>query len=164
MVDKLQQIYAQQTVQVTFDPITYVDSDAPTSLDASGPANLGNLLQAASKDAGPGLNLVLIRSISPNGILGIAGGIPGSPGLKNTPRTGAVMSMGFLCMSGVNYGLPQLAQTAAHELGHTMGLSHNRESNGQIDALGDGSGPSESAQQDSANLMFWLSSDMPGQS
>jgi hypothetical protein len=64
----------------------------------------------------------------------------------------------------VNYGLTQLAQTAAHELGHTLGLNHNRERNGMTDPLGDGTGLSESARQDSANLMYWLATDMPGES
>lgn len=66
-------------------------------------------------------------------------------------------------MPGTGYGLPQLAQTAAHELGHTLGLSHNRESNGQIDPLGDGMSPSESSAQDAANLMYWAATSMPGQ-
>jgi hypothetical protein len=164
MVSKLQEIYGQGTVGVTFDPITYVDSDAPTSLDANQPNALGGILAAASKDTVGGVDLTLIRGITPVGILGIAGGIPGAPGIKGNPRTGAVMSMGFLCMTGVNYGLTQLAQTAAHELGHTLGLNHNRESNGMTDPLGDGSSLSESAQQDAANLMYYLSTDTPGES
>lgn len=163
MVQKLREIYAQGTVKIEFDPITYIDSQAGTSVDANGATSLGTVLADASKQSGGGLDLVMIRSISPNGILGIAGGIPGAPGLKGNPRTGAVMSIGFLCMPGTGYGLPQLAQTAAHELGHTLGLSHNRESNGQIDPLGDGMSPSESSAQDAANLMYWAATSMPGQ-
>jgi hypothetical protein len=164
MVQKLQQIYAQDSVQIELSPITYVDSDAPSSLDASGRGNLGKILAAASKKSSGGLDLVLLRSITPNGILGIAGGIPGAPGLSGNPRTGAVMSMELLCIPQANYGLLNLAQTAAHELGHTLGLSHNRESSGQLDPLGDGTGPSESAQEDSRNLMYWQSTSTPGES
>lgn len=164
MVQKLREIYAQSTVQVVFDPITYIDSPAGTSVDASSSTSLGTVLAEAAKQTGGGLDLVMIRSITPNGVLGIAGGIPGAPGLKGNPRTGAVMSMGFLCMTGTGYGLPQLAQTAAHELGHTLGLSHNRESNGITDPLGDGINPSESSTQDTGNLMYWAATTMPGQS
>lgn len=164
MVERLKQIYSQPNVQVEFDPITYIDSDAPTSVNANSHADLGRILAGASKNSGGGVDLVLLRSISPNGVLGIAGGIPGAPGLKNNPRTGAVMSMGYLCVSGAKYGLVQLAQTAAHELGHTLGLSHNRESNDQMDPLGDGVKPSESAQQDVENLMYWQATEKPGES
>lgn len=164
MISKLQQIYAQSNVAVTFDPIDYDDTDAPTSLNAQLDGALGKILAQASKQTAGGVDLTLIRSIAPTGVLGIAGGIPGAPGMKDNPRTGAVMSMGFLCMSGVNYGLTQLAQTAAHELGHTLGLNHNRERGGMTDPLGDGTGLSESTRQDSANLMYWLSTETPGES
>ena len=126
---------------ITFDPIDFVDSDAPNSIDANSDTGLGRALQAASKNSGGGSDLVLVRAINPNGVLGIAGGIPSAPGLKNNPRTGAVFATSLLC-AGVGYTLESLGQTAAHELNHSFGLSHAIESRGQTDALGDGVNPS----------------------
>jgi hypothetical protein len=155
MVSKLQAIWGQSHAGVTFDPITFVDSDAPSSIDANSDTGLGRALQAASKNSGGGADLVLVRAINPNGVLGIAGGIPSAPGVKNNPRTGAVFAMSLLCIPAANYTLASLGQTAAHELGHSFGLSHVLERDGHGDPLGNGMGPSESTQQGKMNLMYW---------
>jgi hypothetical protein len=158
MVAKLQEAWGQSTAGLTFDPITFVDSDAPSSFDANSATGLGDILQAASKNSGGGADLVLVRAINPNGILGIAGGIPSAPGIKNNPRTGAVFAMELLCIPAAMYTLESLGLTAAHELGHTFGLSHPVESDGHTDSLGPGPGPSESTLQGPMNLMYWLAS------
>lgn len=163
MVDKLQEIWGQSTTGVTFDPISFVDSDASSSIDATSDTGLGQTLKAVSRNSGGGADLVLVRSISPNGVLGIAGGIPSAPGLKNNPRTGAVFALNLLCIAAANYGLTELAQTAAHELGHSFGLSHAVERDGHGDPLGDGSSPSESTRQGQGNLMYWAATDPPGE-
>jgi hypothetical protein len=154
MVRKLQAIWGQANSGITFDPIDFVDSDAPNSIDANSDTGLGRALQAASKNSGGGSDLVLVRAINPNGVLGIAGGIPSAPGLKNNPRTGAIFATSLIC-AGVGYTLEDLGQTAAHELGHSFGLSHVIERNGQTDPLGDGMSPSESTKQGKTNLMYW---------
>ena len=64
----------------------------------------------------------------------------------------------LLCLTGAGYTLESLGQTAAHELGHSFGLSHVIERNGKTDPLGDGMGPSESTQQGTMNLMYWSAS------
>ena len=158
MVRKLQDIWGQSSTGITFDPIEYIDSDAPNSIDANSNTSLGRALQAASKNSAGGADLVLVRAINPNGVLGIAGGIPSAPGVKNNPRTGAVFATSLLCMTGAGYTLESLGQTAAHELGHSFGLSHAVERNGKTDPLGDGNGPSESTKQGTMNLMYWSAS------
>ena len=158
MIRKLQAIWGQSTTGVTFGPIDFVDSDAPNSIDANSNTSLGRALRAASKNSGGGADLVLVRAINPNGVLGIAGGIPSAPGLKDNPRTGAVFATSLLCLTGAGYTLESLGQTAAHELGHSFGLSHVIERNGKTDPLGDGMGPSESTQQGTMNLMYWSAS------
>lgn len=157
MLRKFQELWAQTSVGITFDPVTYVDSSAATSIDAQMPTALGDSLQEASKNSGGGADLVLVRSITPNGILGIAGGIPSAPAIKNNPRTGAVFAVSLLCAMDPRYGLPELGATAAHELGHSFGLSHAVERSGQGDPLGTGMGPSESTMQGKGNLMYWSS-------
>lgn len=157
-IQKLKDIYAQGNTGITLDPITFVSSSAPSSADAE--SGVGPVLAAATANTAGGLDVVLLRSITPNGVLGVAGGIPGSPGVKGTPHTGAVVSVGALCIAG--YTQDVFAVTIAHELGHTLGLSHNREQNGQSDPLGDGSGRSESYQQNTDNLMYWAEGRNPG--
>jgi hypothetical protein len=158
MLQEIVRVYRQ--INITLDPITFVDSAASPSVDANRAGSLTGVLRAASEQTSGGADLVLVRSITPNGVLGIAGGIPASPGLKGSPHTGAVAAMYPLCLA--QYTQMHMAATIAHELGHTLGLSHNREANGQSDPLGDGSSRSESYLQGTANLMFYAESNNPG--
>ena len=158
MIRKLQAIWGQSSTGITFDPIDFIDSDAPNSIDANSNTSLGRALRSASKNSRGGADLVLVRAINPNGVLGIAGGIPSAPGLKDNPRTGAIFATSLLCITGAGYTLESLGQTAAHELGHSFGLSHAVERTGKTDPLGDGNGPSESTQQGTMNLMYWSAS------
>ncbi|MCS6912392.1 MAG: zinc-dependent metalloprotease family protein [Myxococcales bacterium] len=160
ILQRVKEIFAQSTVGIQLAPISFVDSSAPSSVNVNTPGSLGNVLRTASMDTAGGADLILLRSISPHGVLGIAGGIPGSPGIKGTPHTGAVVSMLPLCLG--QFSQEAFAVTMAHEMGHTLGLSHNREQNGQSDPLGDGNGRSESYLQDTANLMYWAEGANPG--
>lgn len=155
LVRRLREIFQQPTVALALDPITFVDSDAPSSVSVQDRASLRAVLRTASVRTSGGLDVVLVRSISPNQVLGIAGGIPASPGLPGTPQTGAVVSVYALCLPQLRRDQEAMAIVVAHELGHTLGLSHNREMDGGSDPLGDGMGASESYLQDQQNLMYW---------
>lgn len=58
-------------------------------------------------------------------ILGIAGGIPGPPGISGTTRSGVAVTM-----AGYTRNPTQLGQTMAHEGGHYLGLFHTTEAEG----------------------------------
>jgi hypothetical protein len=158
-IAQLKNIFAQ--VGVTISTVKWSSTTAANTIRVvTDPTStmmlpdLDNLLQQATANSGNavGLDLVVLRSITdPNGartgVLGIAGGIPGSPVL-GTPHSGAAVSIEALCLQGqTTFGV-----TAAHELGHTLGLFHSIEQNGDHDPLTD------TANDGQQNLMYWLES------
>jgi hypothetical protein len=115
------------------------------------PRDLEDALRIATNNQGttPGFDVVLVRTITDAmgqtiGILGIAGGIPGSP-INGTPHSGVVVSVGNLCMGGQQ----QMGIVIAHEVGHSLGLFHNQESSQELDPLTD-------TGTEQTNLMYWL--------
>ncbi len=102
-------------------------------------------------------------------ILGIAGGIPGPPGVHGTAHSGVAVTM-----AGFRRSPRQLAQTMAHEGGHYLGLFHTTEAEGTaFDPLADtpecGTENDrnrdgvvdyrECAERGRENLMFWAAGD-----
>lgn len=141
---------------ITIDAFTYLDSGAASSItvkEGAASPELDNLLQTATAPDAPGfLELVIVKRIStanaPQGfeILGIAGGIPAVSGIPGTPHSGAALALTSLCADKTQV---QFALTAAHELGHALGLFHNVEQDGQRDQMNDNDGDGTS------NLMYW---------
>lgn len=159
VVNELKQIYGQ--VNVNLGDVTFHDANGAANTvriqeQTSQPMypDLDDVLQAATANqpTTPGMDVVLLRSISSQGaagqILGVAGGIPGSPVL-GTPHSGAVVSIAAYCGGGQDL----LAATIAHEVGHTLGLFHSQEQDGHTDPLTD----THADGQD--NLMYWLEGD-----
>lgn len=102
-------------------------------------------------------------------ILGIAGGIPGPPGIHGTTQSGVAVTM-----SGFRRNPVQTGQTMAHEGGHYLGLFHTTEAEGNaFDPLADTPECATSADRNndgivdygecggkgSENLMFWAAGD-----
>lgn len=119
------------------------------------------------------VNLFFIEdySGSGSGILGNAAGIPGSMGITNS-WNGVLNSLSAHA-SGAMLDAQLLGETAAHEMGHQLGLFHTTESGGtQFDILSDTLECQKSTQDNNSdwkvsaeecegyggeNLMFWTS-------
>lgn len=92
---------------------------------------LGQLFATTKGLTGRAINIFFVRDIQVGGgssggiILGIAGGIPGPPGIHGTAHSGLAMSMQTACFEQYGYNP---AHTLAHEMGHYLGLFHNMES------------------------------------
>jgi len=118
------------------------------------------------------INIFFIEDFSgsSSGILGNAAGIPGSMGISNS-WNGVLISL-YAHASGITLDSQLLGETAAHEMGHQMGLFHTSESGGTVfDILNDTEECTTSLYNDSngrvsaeecegygaENVMFWTS-------
>jgi hypothetical protein len=114
------------------------------------------------------VNLFFIKDFSSSGILGIAAGMPGSMGIANSWNGVLIGLMAHASGSTLN---PQLlGETAAHEMGHQLGLFHPTEQEGtSFDIISDTAECPNSRDNDSngemsaeecdgyggENVMFW---------
>jgi len=150
---KLKQVYAQ--AGLTISPIVYMDSTAPNLIGVGNTGvnpQLDSLLKTATTgDMPDALEMVVVKHINSSmqgfEILGYAGGIPASTGIPGTVHSGVAVSLTTLCTC--NFGQDCFAETAAHELGHSLGLFHTQEQNGQMDPL------SDTKANPTKNLMYW---------
>jgi hypothetical protein len=114
------------------------------------------------------VNLFFIKDFSSSGILGIAAGMPGSMGIANSWNGVLIGLMAHASGSTLNSQL--LGETAAHEMGHQLGLFHTTEMGGTVfDILTDTPECSNSRDNDADgkmsaeecedyggdNIMFW---------
>ncbi len=149
---KVKSLFAQ--IGLTVGPITYANTAAPNTFTDSGTIpnpQLDNELKTATLgDTPDALEVVIVKRIDTGNqnfeVLGVAGGIPGSTGIPGTIHSGAAVSLSSLC----NMGPDSFAVTAAHELGHTLGLYHSQEQDGSTDPLAD------TKANPTGNLMYWL--------
>jgi hypothetical protein len=90
-----------------------------------------------SQGATEGVNLFFIEDYSDSDILGNAAGIPGSMGTANS-WNGVLISLAAHAFYGAMLDAQLLGETAAHEMGHQLGLFHTTESGGtEFDILSD---------------------------
>lgn len=165
--------------------ITSVDGSGEVTVGDSGESDLYRQIAAlgcddisniACEDAERGINIVFVNSLYLHGLsedltlLGLAGGIPA------TPFDGTIGSSLFISVDGHRYqdgsiAYDMLADTIAHELGHTLGLFHTTEQGGEsFDPIADTPecdrrtygtdandrvGISQCKNVDADNLMFW---------
>jgi len=109
-----------------------------------------------------GVNLFFIEDYSVSDSLGNAAGIPGSMGTANS-WNGVLISLAAHNVSGSTLDSQLLGETAAHEMGHQLGLFHTTESGGTVfDILTDtaecrnGNISAEDCEGYGAeNVMFW---------
>jgi hypothetical protein len=139
-IDTVRRIYAK--AHVTLGKITFQNMTRPDlqRIDGQDEAALARLFQSSAGQTQPAINIFLVRSLSPQGLLGVAGGIPGPP-LHGTSHSGVVATFEARCHQ-------VLGNVIAHELGHYLGLFHNIEQDGHQDPIVDST---TSAQ----NLMYW---------
>jgi len=78
-----------------------------------------------------GVNLFFIEDYSDSDNLGNAPGIPGSMGTANS-WNGVLISLAAHDVSGNTLDSQLLGETAAHEMGHQLGLFHTTESGGTV--------------------------------
>jgi len=109
-----------------------------------------------------GVNLFFIEDYTDSESLGNAAGIPGSMGTANS-WNGVLISLAAHDVSGSTLDAQLLGETAAHEMGHQLGLFHTTESGGTVfDILTDtaecrnGNISAEECEGYGAeNVMFW---------
>ncbi len=128
---------------------------------------LEELFELSAGAGRPTLNVFFVRAIEIG--LGMAGGVPGPPGVHGTKSSGLAISVDLLASPEVPEDV-DLGRALAHEIGHYLGLFHTSEFDGTIrdplpdtpecrhtrDADGDGWVlAAECAGFGADNLMFW---------
>jgi hypothetical protein len=110
-------------------------------------ATLNKLFETSSTETNRAVNVFLVRSLTPQGLLGVAGGIPGPP-LHGTAHSGIVATWEGQC-----YGV--MGNVIPHEVGHYLGLFHNIEADakGNDDPTHQDALPDTNTSHD--NLMYW---------
>ena len=122
--------------------VTYRDIVDRGDLDAIRRDQLGDLLELSTGESG--INLFLVRSISPVGVQALVGGTPGPPRRPGTPASGVVIAVDTLCYRSWEV----LARVTAHALARHMGLFFNRAPDGALDTIPD-------SDEADGNLMFF---------
>jgi len=84
------------------------------------------LFAGTPRDASRALDLFVIQEFFGSPIIGRSGGIPG-PAMAPTTRSSGVVVAAFDGLSGNPQDIDALAQTAAHEAAHYLGLFHTTE-------------------------------------
>jgi hypothetical protein len=135
---------------ITLGTIRYFDLSDPggtlSVLDSTdGPTSeLSQLLALGADRTEDGVDVFFVRGIADDrsgGItLGIAGGIPGPANVHGTIHSGVAVSFDARIVGSGTDGARNIAQIMAHEMGHYVGLFHNRE---RLSACPAGTGPDE---------------------
>lgn len=164
----LKTIFEKVGLQIELDAVTVVSDNkfAAVSTDF----NDATTAELVSMGAADRVNLFFVEDLIGQGksSLGISAGIPGSLGIEGS-HNGVLNGMNAHTDQGT-LNVQLLGETAAHEMGHWLGLYHTTERNGEtFDLLTDtpecplskaanqgaGPQPSDCVDLDGKNLMFW---------
>jgi hypothetical protein len=162
-------IYSANGITLSInDTITISDTQYA---EVSGTFTNSTTSALVSQGVTEGVNSFFIEDYSDSEHLGNAAGIPGSMGIANS-WNGVLISL-TAHASGTTLDSQLLGETAAHEMGHQLGLFHTTESGGtQFDILSDTLECQKSTQDNNSdwkvsaeecegyggeNVMFWTS-------
>ena len=121
-------IYSENGITLTInDTITVSDTQYA---EVSGTFINSTTSALVSQGVTEGVNLFFIEDYSDSESLGNAAGIPGSMGIANS-WNGVLISLTSHA-SGTTLDSQLLGETAAHEMGHQLGLFHTTESGGTV--------------------------------
>ena len=121
-------IYSANGITLTInDTITISDTQYA---EVSGTFINSTTSALVSQGVTEGVNLFFIEDYSDSESLGNAAGIPGSMGIANS-WNGVLISL-TTHASGTTLDSQLLGETAAHEMGHQLGLFHTTESGGTV--------------------------------
>lgn len=154
--------YAAANISVEVAGYSNVSGTQFTIIDSTeGPSSEMAQLFARGTTSGDVLDVFLVRAIDTGAgsPLGVAGGIPGPPGLHGTLNSGVVAAYD----SSVVGGSSNLGQIIAHEVGHYLGLFHSTENGdpcrpGEFEGcapFGGGDPISDTSRGDNRNMMFF---------
>ena len=167
-------VYAPSGVSlgsVSYFDITGADATRYSVIDSTdGPdSELAGLFRLSAARTGRTLNIFLVRSISGGGMgfnaLGIAGGIPGPPGVHGTQHSGVVVAFDPSVVGSGAMGARVVGHVFAHESGHYLGLFHVTEQqrpcgpgetpDAGCSPFGGGDPLADTTRGDTSNLMHW---------
>ena len=155
----MKRIYSKNGITLTInDTITISDTQYAAVSETFTNSTTSALVSQGVTES---VNLFFIEDYSYSGSLGNAAGIPGSMGIANS-WNGVLISLNAH-KSGSTLESQLLGETAAHEMGHQLGLFHTTESGGiDFDILTDtaecrnGNMTAEECEGYGAeNVMFW---------
>jgi len=122
-------IYSANGITLTInDTITISDTQYAA---VSGTFTDSTTSALVSQGVTEGVNLFFIEDYSLSDSLGNAAGIPGSMGIANS-WNGVLISLAAHAISGATLDSQLLGETAAHEMGHQLGLFHTTETGGTV--------------------------------
>jgi len=124
----MKSIYSANGITLTInDTITISDTQYASVSETFTNSTTSALV---SQGVTEGVNLFFIEDYSDSESLGNAAGIPGSMGIANS-WNGVLISLAAH-VSGSTLDSQLLGETAAHEMGHQLGLFHTTESGGTV--------------------------------
>lgn len=173
-LDEMRRIYSQVNVSigdVRYFDVTGTDASRYSIIDSTqdSDSEMSELLRLSEGRTEHAINLFLVRQIGDRGgdTLGIAGDVPGPPAVHGTKDSGVIVATDPVVVGTGAVAIRNVALVMSHEIGHYLGLYHNREPRPPCPA---GTAPSmenncaifggtdvvqDTDRNDDRNLMWW---------